>query len=198
MKHSTIIVFTGLPGAGKTTLSRQVASALRLPLIAKDAIKEIMYDNIGWSDRAFSAKLAHATFRIMEYITGQNLKSGYSIILESNYSPKLASKQFQLWQKEYACDIIQIVCQADTDVLARRYVERNSTNRHPGHIDDSNSVEEHQSEFVERIKGREDQPLDVKGAVKIVDTTDFSTVDVEEIVSWIRQQIELQILSSVG
>lgn len=59
--RSTIIIFTGLPGTGKTTLSRHVADSLGIPLIAKDDIKEIMYDEIGWSDKAFSAKLARAT-----------------------------------------------------------------------------------------------------------------------------------------
>jgi predicted kinase len=188
MQRTTLIVFTGLPGTGKTTLSKQVAEVLNIPLIAKDAIKEIMYDHIGWSDKAFSAKLAHATFGIMEHITEQELKTGHSLVLESNYSPKLASEQFQLWQKEYDCTIIQIVCRTDIDVLAHRYFDRQQTDRHPGH-NDTGTVKSCREDFRHRIENREDQPLDVRGGVKVVDTTDFSTVDVNEIVDWIKERM---------
>lgn len=188
--QTTIIIFTGLPGTGKTTLSRQVADVLGVTLIAKDDIKEIMYDNIGWSDKAFSAKLAHATFGIMDYVTEQHLKNGVSIILESNYSPALASEDFQNWQKKYGCSIVQIVCQTDVDVLARRYFERQHTSRHPGHLD-NDTVEGYRAGYLKRIENGEDQPLKVDGPTRIVDTTDFSTVDEEDLVRWVRNHTQL-------
>lgn len=186
--QTTILVFTGLPGTGKTTLSRAVADALGITLIAKDDIKEIMFDNIGWSDKAFSAKLARATFGIMEHITDQHLKNGVSIALESNYSPKLANKIFQNWQNKYSCNIVQIVCQTEVDVLARRHLERQQTNRHPGHID-TGSVETYKLKFSERVENGEDQPLDINGPVLVVDTTDFSTVNTQEVTKWVKAHI---------
>lgn len=187
--RNTIIIFTGLPGTGKTTLSRKVAAALGVPLIAKDDIKEIMYDKIGWSDKAFSAKLAHAAFGIMDYITEQHLKTGISMALESNYSPKLASEQFKEWQKVYNCTIVQVVCRTDLDVLASRYFERQHTDRHPGH-NDTGTVESYKLDFERRIENGEDQPLDVEGPVKIVNTADFDMVDVDEIVGWVREKTD--------
>lgn len=184
--RATIIVVTGLPGTGKTTLSREIAEALDIPLIAKDDIKEIMFDTIGWSDKAFSAKLAHATFGIMDYITEQHLKTGSSILLESNYSPKLASNKFQKWQQLFDCAIVQIVCQTNIDVLAHRYADRaKNTTRHPGHLDNE-TIETYRINYLKRIENGEDQPLDVDGAVRIVDTTDFNTVNTEDILEWIR------------
>ena len=35
-----IILVTGIPGTGKTTLARQLAEALEMPLATKDDIKE--------------------------------------------------------------------------------------------------------------------------------------------------------------
>jgi predicted kinase len=186
--QTTIIIFTGLPGTGKTTLSRLVADALGVPLVAKDDIKEIMYDSIGWSDKAFSAKLAQATFGIMDYVTEQQLKNGASILLESNYSPVLANAKFQNWQKQYGCTIVQIVCRTDVDVLANRYFERQQTNRHPGHLD-NDTVEGYRAGYLKRIENGEDQPLKVDGPTRIVDTTDFSTVDTEDLVRWVRNHM---------
>jgi 2-phosphoglycerate kinase len=187
MKHAWIIVFTGLPGTGKTTLSKQVAGILDIPLIAKDAIKEIMYDTIGWSDKEFSGKLARATFGIIEYVIEENLRTGRSIIVESNYAPKLASKQFQQWQEQYGCTITQIVCRTDLDVLAQRYLDRiKSGQRHEGHIDNNGTFESYRADFERRIADEgEDQALAVSGDVKIVDTTDFSNVHSDTLAEWL-------------
>lgn len=185
---STIIICTGLPATGKTTLSKRIATTLNIPLIAKDAIKEIMYDTIGWSDKAFSAKLAQATFSIMDLAAKQHLRTGRSLILESNYSPKLASKTFRNWQKEYNCKIIQVVCRTDIPVLAQRYVDRQHIDRHPGH-NDNVDVAGCEANFRQRVANGEDQPLDVEGEVLVVDTTDFSAVDTDKITEWVRSNM---------
>jgi predicted kinase len=52
MKKNLLIVITGLPGTGKTTLGRKLAEELALPFISKDDIKELLFDGLGWEDRA--------------------------------------------------------------------------------------------------------------------------------------------------
>ena len=188
MKQPWIIVITGLPGTGKTTLSKHLADALSVPLIAKDAIKEIMYDTIGWSDKEFSGKLARATFVIIEYVIEENLRTSRSIMVESNYAPKLASKQFQEWQEQYGCVITQIVCRTDLDVLAQRYLDRIKRGQsHEGHIDNNGTFESYRADFERRVADEgEDQPLAVTGEVKIINTTSFANVDESTIAEWLR------------
>jgi hypothetical protein len=48
---------TGPPATGKTTLAERISRELGLPLVAKDAIKERLYDTVGAGDRAWSQRL---------------------------------------------------------------------------------------------------------------------------------------------
>ena len=42
-----LLVVTGLPCTGKTTLGKYLASQLKLPFIHKDGIKETLFDLLG-------------------------------------------------------------------------------------------------------------------------------------------------------
>ena len=55
-----LLIVNGLPGSGKTTLSRELAPRLGLPLISKDDIKELLFDQLGWSDREQSKRFGGA------------------------------------------------------------------------------------------------------------------------------------------
>jgi predicted kinase len=178
-----LVIFTGLPGTGKTSISQHVARKLGLPVVAKDAIKEIMYDQIGIGDKAWSGKLARATFGIMELMIDQQLRAGHSVILESNYMPRLASTYFQELQKQYGFRSVQVICRTEATVLANRVHDRSLKDRHPGHNDRA-TVEEHLHGILQRVENGEDQPLDIPGSeVIVVDTTDFSIVNIDEIIA---------------
>jgi hypothetical protein len=46
-----VIVVTGLPGSGKTTLARQLSASLGLPLLSLDSVKEALVDHVDCDDR---------------------------------------------------------------------------------------------------------------------------------------------------
>ena len=45
------VIVNGPPGSGKSTLAGPLAEALSLPLLAKDAVKETLLDQLGFADR---------------------------------------------------------------------------------------------------------------------------------------------------
>jgi predicted kinase len=51
MQKPTLILVSGAPGAGKTTIAARLSRNLRMPMVSKDAVKESLFDSLGWSDR---------------------------------------------------------------------------------------------------------------------------------------------------
>lgn len=45
------ILVTGIPAAGKSVMAEALAERLKLPVIAKDAVKELLFDSVGFSSR---------------------------------------------------------------------------------------------------------------------------------------------------
>ncbi len=62
MPQHGVLLVTGLPATGKTTLARALAHALVLPVLAKDQIKEPLLELLGAADRAASRRLSDASF----------------------------------------------------------------------------------------------------------------------------------------
>lgn len=183
-----LIIFTGLPGTGKTTMSQKIAATLNLPLIGKDVIKEILFDEIGGDDSVLLGKLAQAAIRIMDYTIEQQLGTGQSFMVESNFMPQYANKKFHNWQIAYGYKTIQVVCKTDLDVLAERYHRRSLTNRHPGH-QDIGTVGSHRTTLMRRIENDEDRALDIRGSIYNIDTTNFQSLDIEGLVHKLRKEL---------
>lgn len=185
MKSSQLIVITGMPGSGKTTLAKKVSALLSVPLVEKDVIKELLFDNLGWNDREWSKKLGLATYGLMDYFIEEHLRSGGSLIVESNFKPEFDSLKFQRWKEAYGCNIIQIVCTASSDVLYERFVARaKDGSRHPGHVDAS-STDEWEA-FFSNPKNKT-EPIGVESEVFSFDTSDFSKISIDEVVKYITQ-----------
>ncbi len=51
------ILVTGIPAAGKSTTAEALAKKMNLPVISKDRIKEILFDEIGFDSREAKGKL---------------------------------------------------------------------------------------------------------------------------------------------
>lgn len=47
-----VVLVTGVPAAGKSTLARALSARLGMPLLSKDRVKEVLYDTLGELDRA--------------------------------------------------------------------------------------------------------------------------------------------------
>jgi tRNA(Arg) A34 adenosine deaminase TadA/predicted kinase len=172
-----VLIVTGPPASGKSTIGRQVAAELGMPFLSKDLFKETLFDSLGWHDRAWSQRLGGASMALLFRSAESVLEAGRSIALESNFYAAWDTPRFLALGKRYACQFVQVVCTAPGATLVERYERRaRSDERHPGHTD-ATALDE----WRPRLLTQRWDALELDGPVFIVDTTDWR-VDLEGLV----------------
>jgi predicted kinase len=181
--HPLVVVVTGPPASGKSTIARALAEALPAPLIAKDSVKEALFDSLGTGNPDWSRKLGIATYAILFLTLEQEVAAGRSCVLEANFDHNEASAQLAAIQLRESFRALQIVCYASREVLIDRFVSR-AGSRHPGHIDD-----ERLEDVIESIDAGRWRALELDGETLEVDTTDWSSVEVDDLVDRARRAL---------
>jgi len=180
MPRPFLLIVSGLPCAGKTSIAERLAAELNLPLMTKDGIKEQLFNTLGWKDRDWSRQLSHASIELLLYFTEIQLAAGNSLIIECNFRPDLASPRLREMQAKYSAAIFQVFCRAKVEVLHQRFRARTGT-RHPGHAD-----EQYLEEFQAILNNTSQEPLDLDCPVVVVDTTEFQKIDYATLLEAVR------------
>jgi predicted kinase len=167
-----LVVVSGIPGSGKTTLAIRLAEELHLPLLSKDTIKESLFDVLGTGDLAWSQTLGRASHVIMYRLA----RYAPSAVLESHFWRGKAEPELEALGRVGA----QVWCRCPVEVAAERYRTRAiSSERHPGHLP------EHQAEEVTLSwRSTEPAPLELRCPLVEVDTS--RPVDVREVAKAVR------------
>ena len=161
----TIILVSGPPAAGKSTLAAALASELGFPYVDKDAIKESLFDVLGTGDRDWSRDLSRASFDVMVRLA-RAFETG---VFAGNFSLEMAPGLAELSPPP-----IEIFCRCPTDVLVYRIKARK---RHAGHLDDQTA-----SEVARGVPSSE--PLGLGGPFLEVNTA--REPDIDRVVDWAR------------
>ena len=183
----SIVIITGQSASGKTTLGKKLSSEFKMVLLSKDAFKDRIFDKLGIGDKEWSHKVSATSHKIMDYIIHEELSSGHSVIVESNFKKDMDSKRFSEFQAQYGCKLIQISCWAQGEVLYERFVARmGSPKRHPGHVEEV-SLEEIRQDFIQ--SGGREAPLDINGSTIELDTTHLDDLDYSRIYELVKNEL---------
>jgi predicted kinase len=180
MSKPCLIVVHGLPATGKTAVSTEISKRLHIPVFAKDAIKEAMFDTIGYSDKAWSTKVSHASHRLMDIIIEQELSCDRSLMIEGNFKPDIDSTRFYKLCEKYSAHYLQLLCWAEGEGLYERFQEREtSLDRHSAHV----HPDYPRSLVRQLLAPGKAKPLTNADATLEIDTTDFSLIDYASLVT---------------
>jgi predicted kinase len=179
MKKPILILVTGLPATGKSTLARKIAEKFNLPLLTKDELKELFSDALNVTDPESSNRFGVLARALLPFLAEKFLRANQSIILESNFNKKaLDEPVLRRILEETDSDIIQVVCQAPGDLLFERFKKRVvEGKRHKIHPENSVKAEEFNWVF----SSGHATPLDLKGEVIEINTTNFETIDYDRL-----------------
>lgn len=188
MSTPILIIISGPPCSGKTTLGRWLAARLQLPIMHRDIFKEALFDSMGWNDLSWSQLLGGASYAILYETAAAVLAANYSLIIESNFDPVRDVPRLHALAARAPFLPLQIRCMAEGRVLFQRFLQRaNSGARHPGHLDQLNiAVYE---PIVQAGAGARNDFLDIGGERMDVDTNDLDALDYEQVLTSIHAAI---------
>jgi predicted kinase len=163
-----VVVVTGIPASGKTTLATALSAQLEWPLISKDVVKEALFDALGTGDLQWSQRLGRAGHVVMYSLAATMPR----VILEAHFQRGLAEPELLALNRR----IVQIYCRCPVDLAAERYRRRiHDPDRHVGHL-----LEHQSDEVIEGWMKDTPTPLDLPNALLVeIDTTgpvDIGTV----------------------
>lgn len=127
-----LVIVSGPPASGKTTLAVPLACRLGLPLLAKDTIKEAVMDALGCDSVDRSRELGKAAFEVLFALAETQLEVGTGAVVEANFHPDASVAGLsRLVARSRAAGVF---CWAPPDALTQRYRRRaHEGGRHPGH-----------------------------------------------------------------
>jgi predicted kinase len=142
-----LILVSGMPASGKSTLAEQLAAELRVPFFTKDGIKELLFDAEGVSsaemDEETSERLGAQAMTVLYDVAQRILNAGGSVLLEANFRARLARTQIEPFLSQ--ATVRQVACHVPIDQIVERFEERQEGDeRHPVHaeVDDVDQLVE--------------------------------------------------------
>ena len=125
-----LIILTGAPASGKSSIAEAVGAKLGIDVISKDGCKIELFEKYGFTNHAEKKKLSIEGERIMHNTIKNYVHQNTDLIVDNNFKNFNAVREI-LKQANVDVEIKCVYCLADYDILAKRYNERiSSGNRH--------------------------------------------------------------------
>lgn len=179
-----ILLIMGPSATGKSTLARQLAGLTKRPLLAKDALKERLCEQLGNGDVAWSQKLGMASFELLWLFADELAAAQVSFVMEYPCTdPRFLDEGLRRLKSQHEVEVSLLEMTATASVIVERVASRiKNGSRHPAHHDAS----------IMGDLSRQVEPFGhlVAADRRIVLNTDtFESVDINALVRWARHRV---------
>jgi hypothetical protein len=172
-----LVIVTGAPGAGKTTLAGLLGRQLMLPMLAKDDVKVALHRALGATAPEQSLCLSMAAFEVLFTLSRRLLEARTGHLLEGNFICGHAEPNLSPLME--LAPMVQLHCATTRDETLRRFANRS---RHEAHFD----LEAYPRLVAALESGRHD-PLRLPVPTLVVDTSAGYRPDLEAIKAFVSE-----------
>lgn len=125
MEGSNLIVFSGLPGTGKSSVAKEVGRHLNTPVFAKDWLEATLKRGELRPKDENSPNLGYVGYELLSTLAERQLQLGQSVILDSVASVEPIRQQWRELAQKYQAKwiVIECIC-SDEKVHRQRLLER--------------------------------------------------------------------------
>ncbi len=177
-----LIIVSGPPAAGKSSIVEGLARALGLPLFTKDEMKERFADALGEGAFDHASELGKGSQLQLIATARELVVTGNGVVIESFFHKGITEPQLQPLILHANAVLVHITAQED--VLVQRYAERmDDPARHEIHNTDS-SPEELRTLLREGLG----DPLDLDCPSIVLDSTN-AEIEINDVVSMVQETL---------
>ncbi len=123
-----LLVVTGMPASGKSTLGARLATALRWPFVTKDEYKALLREGLSDLEPAQSGPLS---FTLMYHVAGVTLAAGVNTVLETHFYRVLSKPKLTALAASHRARLAQVYCDAPVEILQARHDARVASGARP-------------------------------------------------------------------
>ena len=193
-----LIIIAGMPASGKSTLAERIGKSLGFPILEKDAIKEELFDTVGFECYAEKRRLDVAANAVLLRCADAVLSADGSLIVVNNFRDDMLESVKQLIER-HRPNLVTVFLGGNSDVFYQRYADRDRRMaRHAVH-----AVQEHyppregdpltyvmtREEFREKFEMLGMDSFDVGGERIDVDATYPEKINAAEVIQKIRSAL---------
>ena len=185
-RRPLLVIVSGAPATGKTTLSRLLADRLRLPLLSKDRLRRIFRDAFQADTLEDVRRLLAPGFAVYYNLISELLRSGVGVVAECNFHRGVSEPELAPVARLGSPVIVH--CQTSREVSYRRFRERHQLalpeRRYAFDGDRIAALERGIPQDAWELA----EPVDIGAPVLHVDTTNGYAPDLDQIVRQIHEQ----------
>lgn len=181
MHKPFLVVVTGRPGSGKTTLAHKLADRIHCPALCRDEFKEGYVHTMGGSHATLGDDVNWRIYEIFFETVSFVISRGISVVIEAAF-------QHKLWQPKLVslaevAEVSIIVCAVDLQLARSRFIERGLADATREHFHGDNAIQAAKAGRDMPVGSY--QPPEMDLPTVIVDTTDGYNPGLDQIVAFV-------------